>query len=215
MPCSQCCGFEAQFNRRVAAADLRKYRKNGPMRTAQMLIDALKAEGVEGLTLLDIGGGVGAVQHEMLKAGVQQATAVDASAAYLDAAAEEAARQGHANHIHPHYGDFVEVAAEVEPADAVTLDRVICCYADMQALVALSAERARRLYGVVYPRRTWWTRVVFTLLNTLHRLRRNPFRAFLHPPDAVDALIREKGLTRRFYAQTWIWQVVVYGRDAG
>ena len=212
MSCCQCCGYEEQFNRKVAAGDLRKYRKRGPMRTAQMLIDALKTEGVEGLTLLDIGGGVGAVQHAMVKAGVAHATAVDASTAYLAAAAEEAEQQGHADRIHPRHGDFVAVAAEVEPADVVTLDRVICCYADMQSLVALSAERARRLYGVVYPRRTWWTRLDFVLLNTLHRLRRSPFRAFIHPPDAVDALIREKGLTRRFYAQTWMWQVVVYGR---
>ena len=212
MPCCQCCGYEAQFNRKVAAGDLRKYRKRGPMRTAQLLIDALKTEGVEGLTLLDIGGGVGAVQHAMLKAGVAHASAVDASTAYLDAAAEEAQRQGHADRIRPRHGDFVTVAAEIEPADVVTLDRVICCYADMQALVALSAERARRLYGVVYPRRTWWTRLEFALLNTLLRLRRSPFRAFIHPPAAVDALIREKGLTQRFYAQTWMWQVVVYGR---
>ena len=212
MSCSHCCGIEAQFNRKVAAGDLRKYRKKGPMRTAQLLIDALTAEGVEGLTLLDIGGGVGAMQHELLKAGVRSATGVDASTAYLGAAAEEAERQGHAARVRQRHGDFVDVAATVEPADVVTLDRVICCYPDMQALVALSAERAQRLYGVVYPRRTWWTRLDFALLNLIHRLRRSSFRAYLHPPAAVDTLVREKGLTRRFYATTWIWQVVVYGR---
>ena len=214
MPCSQCCGFEEQFSRKVAAGDLRKYRKRGPMRTAQMLVDALRAEGVEGLTLLDIGGGVGALQHELLRAGVEQATGVDASAAYLDAAAEEAARQGHTDRVRHRHGDFVAVAAEVEPADVVTLDRVICCYLDMEALVALSAERAQRFYGVVYPRRTWWTRLAFRAINGIQRLRRNPFRAFIHRPDAVEALIREKGLTRRFYTTTWMWQVVVYGREA-
>lgn len=212
MSCTKCCGIEAQFNRKVAAGDLRKYRKRGPMRTAQLLIDALEAEGIEGLTLLDIGGGVGAMQHGLLKAGVQSATGVDASAAYLDAAAEETDRLGHADRVRHRHGDFVAVAASVEPADVVTLDRVICCYPDMQALVALSAERAQRLYGVVYPRRTWWTRLDFALLNLIHRLRRSPFRAFLHRPDAVDALIREKGLTRRFYATTLMWQVVVYRR---
>ncbi len=212
MSCSSCCGIERQFNRKVAAGDLRRYRKRGPMRTAQMLVDALRAEGVEGLTLLDIGGGVGALQHELLKAGMECVTGVDASAAYLEAAAEEAGRQGHTDRVRHRHGDFVAVAAEVAPADVVTLDRVICCYSDMEALVALSAERAQRLYGVVYPRRTWWTRLSFVLLNFIHCLRRSPFRAFLHRPDAVEALIREKGLTRRFYATTLVWQVVVYGR---
>ena len=41
---------------------------------------------------------------------------------------------------------------EIEAADVVTLDRVICCYPDMEALVGRSAERALRLYGLVHPR---------------------------------------------------------------
>ena len=212
MPCSQCLGIENQFDRVRAAGDLRRYRKRGPIRTTRMLIEALKAEGVEGQTLLDIGGGVGALQHALLKEGVSSATGVDASTAYLATAAEEAQQQGHADRVRHRHGDFVALAPEVEPAGVVTLDRVICCYPDMEALVGLSAERAQRLYGVVYPRRTWWTRIVFRGLNLGSRLRRSSFRAFVHPPDAVDALICANGLTQRFYQKTILWQVVVYGR---
>ena len=212
MPCSSCLGIEKQFDQAWAAGDLRRYRKRGPMRTTQLLVDALKAEGVEGRTLLDIGGGIGALQNELLKGGMQSATGVDASTAYLAAAVEEAERQGHADHVRHHHGDFVVLAPEIEPAGVVTLDRVICCYPDMEALVGRSAERAQRLYGVVYPRRTWWTRVVFTLINGIQRLRRRSFRAFLHPSEAVDALIRAEGLTQRFYGTTFMRQVVVYGR---
>jgi hypothetical protein len=114
--------------------------------------------------------------------------------------------------VHHHHGDFVDLAPEVAPADVVTLDRVICCYHDVEALVGRSAERAQRLYGVVYPRRTWWTRTSFTFINLINRLRRTPFRAFLHPPATVDALIRAHDLTQRFYGKTFLWQVVVYGR---
>lgn len=192
--------------------ELRKYRERGPMKTTRMLVEALKAEGVESRTLLDIGGGVGAIQHELLKAGAHHATGVDASAACLAAAAEEAARQGHIDRVRHHHGDFVDRAPEVAPADVVTLDRVICCYHDVEALVGRSAERAQRLYGVVYPRRTWWTWISFRLINVVNRLRRTSFRAFLHPPTAVDALIRAHGLTQRFYGKTFLWQVVVYGR---
>jgi acetyl-CoA C-acetyltransferase len=59
-----------------------------------MLLEAIKKEGVAGLTLLDIGGGVGAIQHALLDAGVEQATDVDASSAYLDATRTEAQRRG-------------------------------------------------------------------------------------------------------------------------
>ncbi len=44
-----------------------------------------------------------------------------------------------------HLGDFVEVAGSIQPADIVTLDRVICCYPDVERLVGLSSQRATRL----------------------------------------------------------------------
>ena len=177
-----------------------------------MMVEALRTEGVTGQRLLDIGGGIGAVQHELLKVGVAHVTGVDASTAYLEAVAQEVERQGHTARVTHRHGDFVAMAASVAPADVVTLDRVICCYPDMQALVGLSAERAERLYAVVYPRHTWWTRINFRLINITQRIRRSSFRVFLHPPEAVDALIRAQGLSQRFYKTTFFWQVVVYGR---
>ena len=45
----------------------------------------------------------------------------------------------------------MEVAARVPSADVVVLDKVICCYPDMPALVQASAAKARRLYAIVVP----------------------------------------------------------------
>lgn len=210
MNCCQCQGIESLFDKRRADADLTQYRRDGPSKTTRWLLDALKSEGVEGMTLLDIGGGVGAVQHELLQAGVRQATAVDASSAYLRAAREEASRQGRADRVNYHFGNFVDLAPTIGPADIVTLDRVICCYHDMEALVSLSAERARRLYGLVYPRDTWWLRVASYLPNAGFWLMRNPFRIFVHSSEAVNAILRAHGLKQRFYRQTMFWQVNVY-----
>jgi ubiquinone/menaquinone biosynthesis C-methylase UbiE len=78
---------------------MRRYREKGPIPSTRALIEALVAEGVEGATLLDIGGGIGAIQHELLDAGATRATNVDASAPYLDAAGEEAQRRGHDEHV--------------------------------------------------------------------------------------------------------------------
>ena len=65
----QCQGMETFFDNKTAVGDLKAYRKKGPSKTTRMLIDALKAQGVEDMTLLDIGGGVGAIQHELLNSG--------------------------------------------------------------------------------------------------------------------------------------------------
>jgi magnesium-protoporphyrin O-methyltransferase len=212
MQCCQCQAIETEFSQTLAARELNRYRKKGSSKTTRLLIDAIKADGVDGLTLLDIGGGVGAIQHELLRAGAARATDVEASTAYIDAARAEAERQGHADRVTFQHGNFVDLAPDIPPADIVTLDRVICCYPDMPALVRLSAARTLQSYGLVYPRDTWWMKSGLALVNLMYWLRRNPFRVFVHPTAAVDAVVRDHGLERRFYRRTFIWQVVVYGR---
>ena len=212
MSCCHCQGAEAVFGAKVATRELRQYRRRGPRKTTRLLLDALQAVGVTGRTLLDIGGGIGAIQHELLRAGVTEASGVEASTAYLAAAREEAARQGHADRLRLYHGNFVDLAPELPPADIVTLDRVICCYPDMPALVGLSAARAREAYGLVYPRDTWWVKLGLALGNLALWAWRNPFRAYAHPTAAVDALVRGHGFAPRFSHKTFIWQVVVYGR---
>ncbi len=212
MNCCQCQGIESLFNQQEAARKLKQYQRKGPDKTTGMLVNALKAQDVAGMTLLDIGGGVGAIQHELLKAGVSRATGVEASSAYLKVAKAEAERQGHTARLIYHYGNFVDLAANIQPADIVTLDRVICCYPDMPTLVELSAARAVKWYGLVYPRHTWWLKLGSSLANFFFWLRRNPFRVFIHPTEAVEAIIQANGLKRCFYQTTWVWQVVVYAR---
>lgn len=210
MASCQCQGIEVEFGEREARAQLRRYRRRGASGTTRQLIEALVGMGVEGGTVLDIGGGVGAIQHSLLAAGASRARSVDASQAYSEIAGEEAARRGLTARIESSHGDFVALAESIPPADIVTLDRVICCYHDMRALVAASAARARRLYGVVYPRDVWWLRPVFALGNLVLRLRRSSFRIFLHSTTEVEALIAAEGLRPAIQRFHGMWQVAVF-----
>jgi SAM-dependent methyltransferase len=211
-----CCrGIESMFGDRTARRDLERYRKRGPSRPTRRLLDALRREGVEGASLLDIGGGVGAIQHELLDAGASRATGVDASPAYLRASLEEASRRGHGDRVTGLEGDFVALAGEVPAADVVTLDRVICCYPDMHGLVGRSAGCARRSYGLVHPRDSWWTRLGFRLGNVGLRLARKEFRAYVHRVGAVDTVAEAGGLSLRLRESVGpVWQVSVYDRRA-
>ena len=212
MSSCQCQRIEKIFDEREARKDLKRYRKKGPSSTTRMLLDAIKTEGVENMTVLDIGGGVGAIQHELLEAGAAGAVSVDASTGYVQVAKKEAERRGHIDRVSYHQGDFVDIAPDIEPADIVTLDRVICCYHDAEKLVGLSSQRATRLYGVVFPRDNWISRTVIRFGNLYMWVRRNPFRAFVHPSRLVDSLVTSNGLSRRFYSKTLVWQVVLYAR---
>ncbi len=217
MECNQCEGIELETKQWVAYS-LKKFRKNRLNKATRSFINALLTLGVEGRTLLDIGGGIGVIQYEFLAAGASRAVSVEASSAYLMAATEEAARLGWKDRITYHHGDFVTLAPQIMPADIVTLDHVICCYHDAKSLVALSSARARIYYGVVYPTDTWWSKFWIQIENLVARLRGSPFRAFIHSSELVDSLVRSQGL-RQISSQTmfelpYVWQVVIYERGA-
>lgn len=212
MTCTQCQGIEDLFSEEYVAGELKRYRKRGPDKTTRILIDALKKEGVQGQTLLDIGGGLGAIQHELLSAGMQSAMDIEASRAYFNTAKKETARRGFEQRVEYRHGNFVELAEEIPPADIVTLNRVICCYPDMEKMVGLSVSRANRLYGLVYPRTDWWMKLWHVLQSFFLRLIRSRFRTYLHSKQAVEELIIHKGFKRSFYKETFTWQIVVYRR---
>jgi magnesium-protoporphyrin O-methyltransferase len=202
-----------EYSERMAASDLRRYRDKGPRPWTRTLIEALKTEGVEGATLLDIGGGIGVIQHELLGAGAAHATSVEASAACLAAAREESERRGYGGRVTYRHGDFVELAESVPSADIVTLDRVVNVYPHVDELVGLSAEHAQRLYGLVLPRDTRVVRLSIFAINLVQRLRRQRVRAAVVPIDDIERVVRDKGLTPRFSQDVGpVWQVAVYGR---
>jgi Methyltransferase domain len=213
--CGCCQGVDEVFGERTARHDLERYRRRGPSKPTRRLLEALRREGIEHASVLDIGGGVGAIQHELLEDGAGRATSVEASGAYLRASRDEAARRGHGDRITYEAGDFVAIADRVEPADLVTLDRVICCYPDMEALVGRSAERARRVYGLVYPQDRWWVGLGIRCANLMMRLSRRSFRSYVHRTGAVDAVARAHGLVPKVTQRAGpVWQVAVYVREA-
>ncbi len=207
-----CDEFAAVFDRRTAEHDLKQYRTQGPDRTTRMLLDMVRPALVTGATVLDIGGGIGVLDHELLGAGAGHATLVDASAAYLTAARQEANRRHLLDRLEFIEGDFVRHAPGIDAADIVTLHRVVCCYGDATSLVGLSAARARSMYGLVLPRDGWLIRMGIALINLGYRIRRKDFRAHAHPNATIDRLVADQGLQPRHERSTWFWRVVVYER---
>ena len=219
MSCQQCCGIKRQFSDKSGRKQLKRFRRRGPDASTQLLIDelrrAIEADGSPNLTLLDIGAGVGAIHHALLNGVVKQATHLDASPGQLAAAREETSRRGHTEVVRFVEGDFTSLADQVAAADIVTLDRVICCFDDMERLVSLSAAKATRFYGAVYPRDVQWMHVGIGVINVVQRIKRSPFRVFLHDPRRIDALLRSAGLDPWSERRTAGWQVVVYRRASG
>ena len=196
----------------MAERDLKRYLADGPDGPTRLLVEAIRAQDVEAATLLDIGGGVGAVQFELLTAGASSAVSIDASPAFIAIARREAERRGLADRIVQREGDFVALAPDVPSADVVTLVRVVCCYAVMPELVGRSATHARRMLGLVYPRDAWWSRAGAWVFNLGHRLTRDGFRIHVHREAEMDRLIRDAGFERQLLRRGPLWQVALYVR---
>jgi SAM-dependent methyltransferase len=215
MSCSSnCCGTADFFGDRIARRNIRKYRRGGPYGTTKRLLAALRETNVPKETLLDIGGGIGMIAHELLAAGTSSAVIVDASPAFLAVAQDESERRLTEGRLRLQLGDAVELRDEVPAADVVTLDKVVCCYVDMESLLAIAASRARRVMALVYPRDDWWVRALVACGNFVLRLQGSGFRSYVHRNAAIETALRRAGLAPQSLRRGAFWIVAVFERPA-
>ncbi|HEY4690467.1 MAG TPA: methyltransferase domain-containing protein [Anaerolineae bacterium] len=211
--CSAPNGLDTVFDESIAGADLREYRRRGADKNTRRIVESLAAQGIAGASVLEVGGGIGALHLELLKAGAARATAIELSPAYVDAAKTLAEQSGLGEVVEHRLMNFAERADEVAPADIVVLNRVVCCYPDMPALVRPAAQHARRLLALTFPRDTGWLRLVARLQHAWAAITRGTFRFFVHPPREIIALVKEAGLTPFAEQRTFVWQIVVFQRE--
>jgi hypothetical protein len=211
---STCCaqGYERFFGARTARRDAKRYRERGLDDTARRLVDELAARGLAGTTVLEVGGGVGAVDLELLAIGAERATIVELSHGYDEEALGLAREAGVETRIERRHGDFVEQEAGLEAADVVVMHRVVRSYPDPERLVGAAAGHARRLLALSFPRDTWWLRLGFRLANLWFRLR-GGFQGFVHAPARVVASAERSGMTTVLHERAGrIWRVAVFER---
>jgi magnesium-protoporphyrin O-methyltransferase len=171
------------------------------------MVEFLELRGIEGATVLEIGGGVGEIQIELLKRGAARSVNLELSPAYDEEATRllrEAALEDRAERrLH----DLAVEPDGVEPADIVVLHRVVCCYPDYERLLGAAAGRARRLLVFSYPPRNVVSRLFIAAENLALRLLRKQYRSYAHPPPAMLGVLGERGLRRTFAHHTHVWQV--------
>jgi magnesium-protoporphyrin O-methyltransferase len=212
---SDCCtpkGYRQIFSEKNAAGEARRYRRNGLDGTSKRIVDFIRERGVEGKTLLEVGGGIGAIEIELLKAGMTRAVNVELTPTYEIAAGELLVEAGLTDRVDRRLMDFAEAGASVEGADVVVMNRVICCYPDMPKLAGAAADRAEAMLVMSFPNHRWWTRVGLTLANFGFRVIRLQFRVFLHQPALILAVVEARGFKTRLDQPGLLWQVVALER---
>ena len=210
-----CCGvpgvdgYEAVFSAKFARDLARRYRRKGLTRTEQRIVDFLDGTGIAGATVLEVGGGIGVIQLELLARGASHAVNLELSSAYEPEAAALNARAGVTDRVTRIVGvDLAQRPDAVEPADVVVLNRVVCCYPAFDALLSAAAGRARRTIVFSHPPRWWLTRFLVASENLVGRVTGRTYRAFVHSPEAMVAVIRREGLEPVLRSRGAAWCVV-------
>ena len=212
---SDCCtpkGYRTIFSERSARSEAERYLRKGLDRTSRRIADIVKERRPAGATLLEVGGGVGAIEIELIRAGIARAVNVELTPTYESAAGELLNEAALADRVERKVMDFAESGSEVEAADFVVMNRVICCYPDMPKLAIAAAERSRRILVLSFPNNRWWTRLGLTVVNLGFRVFRVQFHVFVHPPNLILTTVERHGFTTRFNQRGLLWQVVALER---
>jgi hypothetical protein len=211
-----CCspdGYEQLFDEKNARSDARNYLKKGLDAIGQRMVDEILRRGVSGASVLEVGGGIGALEIELLRAGATHATNVELVGTYEQAARELLETLGLNERVDRTLLDFARDGVQVPRADIVLLHRVICCYPDMESLVRVSADHAARLLALSFPADRWWWRVGQVLSRAWFRVRGCAFRLYLHDPRRILAIAQSAGLRPVLQRRGWVWQIAVLERS--
>ena len=205
-----CCnprGCDRFFNTRFARRVAKRYRKRGLDKTARRMVAFLERGGIDGASVLEIGGGVGEIHIELLKRGADRATNLELSPAYDDEAHRLLAEAGLEGRVERRLHDVAMDPEAIAPADIVVLHRVVCCYPDYERLLGVAADHAGRQLVFSHPPRNPISRLVVGAQNVAFRLMRREFRTFAHPPSAMLGVLRGRGLRPALQGQGVVWQV--------
>ena len=200
------------FKPRVARRSLERHRRKGLDELEREMVAAASEPGLEGARVLEIGGGIGTLQAELLERGAEEGEVVELVPAWEPYARELARERGIEERTQFRIADVLEQPESVEPADVVVMNRVVCCSPDGVALAAQAARLARRSLVLSFPRDVIWMRIGLGLMNAGLRIARRPFRVFVHPPADLVGAAEGAGLSLVERGQGALWAFVALRR---
>jgi hypothetical protein len=212
----ECCSANSAcaefFGERIARRALRRYRKKGLDEDARRMVAWAGEAGLDGVSVLEVGGGIGAVAARLLHQGAERAVNLEVAPGWEPFARSLAAAEGIEGRSAFRVGDLLLDPDVAEPADVVALQRVVCCNPEGVRLAGLAAGLTRRVLVLSYPRDAAWTRWGVAAANLLERLRRQSFRAFVHSPTAILAAAVAEGLELVHRERGTVWEIAALRR---
>ena len=210
-----CCrsgSCEQMFKARFARKSLKRFRKKGLDKIEQAMIESVPRDGLVDARVLEIGGGIGAIQAQLLSAGAAGGEIVELVAAYEPYARELAKEKGLEARVAFRVADILEQPGDIKPAEIVVLNRVVCCSPDGIRLTGAAARLTTRMLLLSFPRDRFVVRVVVRVLNISFRIMGRSFRVFLHPRKLLCQSAEDAGLVVVQTGRRTAWEFVALRR---
>lgn len=215
MACCDRSDYGQWFDARNAERDASRYRRRGMHPTTARLAELVAARRVDGASVLEVGGGIGDLQIALLEAGADRAVSAELSPAYDEVAEALLHDAGLTDRVDRRIANIAEEPDTIAPADIVVMNSVVCCYADVERLVAAAAGKTRRILAISYPRRVWYLRAFATIANLVDAIRKDGFRWYIHPPAQILAAAEAEGLELVHTEHGWVDEIVLLERPDG
>ena len=212
--CCRGAPCEEMFNPRQARRSLNRYRRKGLGDLERQMLQAAASGGLDGARVLEIGGGIGALQIELLEAGAGQGVVVELASAYEPYALELARERGLGDRVSFRVEDVLDSPDSVDQADVVVLNRVVCCSPDGIRLAGVAARLATRTLVFSFPRDRLLVKAGLALVNGSLRLLGRSFRVFVHAPSSLVAAAEAEGLRPLESGRGFLWEFVALQRPA-
>ncbi len=189
--------------------DARRYRRKGLTDSAGWILQVLGDDGVADRSVLEVGGGIGSLQIELLEAGASHATNVEIIDSYEATARSLIAERDLEARVERHIADYAQHPEHNPAADIVIMHRVICCYPDPDTLTAAACSRARDRVAITIPRDTPWVKLGFWGMNACLRLRRIAFRGYVHPQARILEVANSHGFHATHHQRGALWESLI------
>jgi 2-polyprenyl-3-methyl-5-hydroxy-6-metoxy-1,4-benzoquinol methylase len=181
---------------------------------SRLLVGMLDRGGLRGRTVLELGCGLGGLTLTTATHGATRSMGIDLSPVAIHEASRLAEEAGLAEEVSFAVGDGAEM--ELPKSDVVILDKVICCYPRVEALIKNSLQATGSIYAFAVPFssgiRGMVARMAIRGENALRWLRRQRFRAYVHDVQAIEQALDVAGLSRVASARRFIWYAAVHER---
>jgi SAM-dependent methyltransferase len=201
----------------ITSVFIEEYEQKGLKKHTKIFLDYFKEENITGLSVLELGCGVGGLLLNFLEIGAKKAYGVDLSEKMIENAKKLAKKKGFEENVEFFVGDFNSVRSDLLPVkkvDILVADRVLCCSPVPLEIVQNMLEFDPKYLVIIQPRRNMLYRWIMNVRILIRQFKlgvkkhgtKIPFVAV----KEYDKLCKSKGFKKVLKKYRYSWEVVIY-----